>query len=111
MPCNYNEYPADWKDLTAQLREAAGHKCELCYAPNQTNVVRVQDAAQPWYEVKNMHDWPGLKVSRIVLTVHHIDGDKKNNVKHNLIVLCQRCHLRLDLYRHIQKRAAKKGRL
>lgn len=28
-----------------------------------------------------------------VLTVHHLDGNKSNNVDWNLACLCQRCHL------------------
>jgi hypothetical protein len=38
------------------------------------------------------------------LTVHHINDDIKDNHKLNLIALCQRCHLRLDLKRHVEKR-------
>lgn len=29
----------------------------------------------------------------VVLTVHHLDGDKKNNELFNLVPLCQKCHL------------------
>ena len=34
------------------------------------------------------------------LTVHHLDGDKRNCTPENLVALCQRCHLTLQaLYR------------
>jgi 5-methylcytosine-specific restriction endonuclease McrA len=85
MPCNYKEYPNNWRWLSAQLRKAADNLCELCHAAN----------GQPHW----------LTGSRVILTVHHIDGNKQNNVKQNLIVLCQRCHLRLDLQKHMEHRA------
>jgi len=85
MPCDYKEYPENWKWLTSQLKKGAGNKCELCHAEN----------GQPHW----------LTNSKVVLTVHHIDSDKSNNTKQNLIVLCQRCHLRLDLAKHMKKRA------
>jgi hypothetical protein len=31
--------------------------------------------------------------SRVVLTCHHIDGDRNNNSLDNLVPLCQACHL------------------
>jgi hypothetical protein len=42
--------------------------------------------------------------TKIIITVHHIDSDKKNSHPLNLLALCQRCHLRLDLQKHIAKR-------
>lgn len=89
MPCNYKEYPDNWKWLSRQLRLDAGNKCELCHAAN----------GDPHW----------LTGSKVILTVHHIDSDKQNNAKQNLIVLCQRCHLRLDLHKHMKKRAARKS--
>ncbi len=85
MPINYKEYHPYWKTISKDLiKNRAENRCELCGAGN-----------------KEPHWKTG---SKVVLTVHHIDGEKKNNSPLNLIVLCQRCHLRLDLPFKIKKR-------
>lgn len=65
------EYPGDWAEIAASVKEAAGWKCARCGHP---------------------HDRP----SGHVLTVHHADGDKSNCLWWNLLPLCQRCHLRIQ---------------
>lgn len=87
MPINYKDYPENWKWLTKQLKLKHDNRCELCNAEN----------GKPHWRTN----------SKVVLTVHHIDSDKTNNNVMNLIVLCQRCHLRLDLYKHIKKRKSR----
>ena len=89
MPINYKEYPKNWKWLSKQIRKREGDKCYFCFARN------------------GQKHW--LTGSKVVLTVHHIDGDKKNNKPLNLIALCQRCHLRLDLEKHIKNRKRTRG--
>ena len=86
---NKSLYPRNWKEISNRIRFGrAKSKCELCDAE---------------------HDKPHWKTgSRVVLTVHHIDGDKNNNSEYNLIALCQRCHLRLDLEKHIKNRQKNK---
>lgn len=44
------------------------------------------------------------KVTRIILTVAHIDRDRTNNRFQNLAALCQRCHLRHDGAQHVANR-------
>lgn len=109
MPCDYKEYPDNWKWLSKQLRKDRGNKCELCYAPNGLNVARFDNSSvHTWEYLSEVDDrWGDYKKTKIVLTVHHIDSDKQNNDLRNLIVLCQRCHLRLDLHKHIKNRKAK----
>lgn len=84
MPINYKDYPENWKEIRANIIERAGNRCELCDAENH----------KPHWKTG----------SKVVLTIHHIDGNKNNNNPLNLIALCQRCHLRLDLYKHIKNR-------
>jgi hypothetical protein len=104
MPCDYKDYPSNWKILRKAILSRARHKCELCYAPNGFLVFRF----------KNNHDYPwslrkyveGTE-TKIVLTIHHIDFDKKNSNLLNLIALCQRCHLKLDMQRHVTNRRKK----
>jgi 5-methylcytosine-specific restriction endonuclease McrA len=80
MPIDYKNYHPSWKLISKAVRIKAYGKCELCHAEN---------GEKHWFTN-----------SKVVLTVHHIDCDKNNNSKHNLIALCQRCHLRLDLEHH-----------
>lgn len=84
MPINYKEYHPEWKKISKSIIEKAKNMCDLCNAEN----------GEPHWKTG----------SKVVLTVHHIDGNKQNNSKINLIALCQRCHLRLDLAKHISNR-------
>ena len=114
MPMNYQDYNPGWKEISKGIiwGRAAG-KCELCFVPNNTIVWRPNKKYQkgsvyPWY-LRIEDKW--LKQCRqttIVLTVHHIDSNKKNDDSLNLLALCQKCHLRLDLAKHIRNRKAKK---
>lgn len=80
-----SKYPSNWKEISKEQLKRAGNKCELCSAMN----------AEPHWKTG----------STVVLTVHHIEeleSLEEHNSYPNLIVLCQRCHLRLDLGRHIR---------
>jgi len=101
MPCDYKQYPDNWKWLSKQAIADAGNRCELCYAPNGVTVNRKKDGQYPW----ELAHQGGGKDTKIILTVHHINHDKKDSTKQNLIALCQRCHLRLDLVHHMKNRA------
>jgi len=77
MPCDYSKYPVNWPEIRQAILERAENKCELCGAENH----------QP-------HPITG---SRVVLTIAHIDQNRENNKPWNLLALCQRCHLKIDL--------------
>jgi 5-methylcytosine-specific restriction endonuclease McrA len=62
-------YGKDWPLIAIQIKTEAKWKCEECGAPQSLE-----------------------KGHR--LTVHHKDGNPKNNTRTNLECLCQRCHLR-----------------
>lgn len=64
-----NTYNDDGKEKRRQAREAAGNKCIRCGSPSV----------------------PGR-----ILTCHHFDGDKSNDAWHNLLPLCQVCHLQVQ---------------
>jgi len=106
MPIDYKEYPENWKWLSKQVIKDAGNKCELCFAPNGIIVGRFNsDYSHPWEYTETLDECGvDFKETKIVLTVHHIDGNKMNSTKQNLIALCQRCHLRLDLLKHMNNR-------
>jgi hypothetical protein len=104
MPIDYKKYPIDWKDIVKLQKIRAGDRCELCGVPNKETVYR--DEFGIWFSLRP----EGIQTSvKIILTTHHIDGDLKNNKYPNLILVCQRCHLRLDLAKHINNK--KKRRL
>jgi len=75
MPIDKTKYVRNWKELSKSLKEAVGYKCELCGISNGSINTKTG--------------------SKVVLTVHHIDKNTMNNDLCNLIVLCQKCHLRL----------------
>jgi len=64
-----NDYNADGKQKRDEARARVGHKCIRCGSPSV----------------------PGR-----ILTVHHFDGDKANDVWWNLLALCQVCHLQVQ---------------
>lgn len=66
-----DEYPEDWPAVAQRIKAGAGWRCERCRHP---------------------HD----RASGHVLTVHHLDGDKRNCADWNLAALCQRCHLSIQ---------------
>ena len=65
------EYPADWPQISAQVKADAGHKCIRCGEHHNTS-------------------------EGYMLTVHHLDLNKSNCRWWNLAALCQRCHLRIQ---------------
>jgi len=81
---DWSKYPKEWKKISKAVIEKANNCCKLCPSANY----------KPHWKTG----------SKVVLTVHHIDGNINNNSKYNLIALCQRCHLILDLELHIGKR-------
>ena len=85
MPINYKDYHPKWRLISKLIRfRRAQNKCEQCNAMN--------------YEP---HPVTG---SKVILTVAHMDRDKKNNRFDNLKALCQRCHLHHDIAQHVENR-------
>jgi len=106
MPCNYAEYHPDWKNISRQIKEQAGWKCEFCNAPHNVVIVRTKGSDQ-WrhltdgeYLYGDDHGKDG-RVTKVILTVAHLDHVKANNDPANLRALCQRCHLIWDMEHHV----------
>lgn len=117
-------YPANWKQIRAEILARAHNRCEKCGRPNHKLVVvspngdwvGVSDAglqngnwsdengnwiAFPVGYYDNINDGnPGYRMVKTVLTISHQDHNPQNNANSNLKALCQRCHLRYDAKEH-----------
>lgn len=71
-PTEIERYPPDWDEISLNVREEAGWRCEWCGARQ----------GEP-------HPVTG---STVVLTVAHLDHDPSHCERSNLRALCQRCH-------------------
>ena len=68
-------YTADWKDVSAKTRAAAGYICSVC------NV--------------------DLSSHRHLCDVHHMNGVKSDNSSSNLTVVCKDCHRKQPMHQGI----------
>lgn len=57
----------NWRDVKEKIFQERPYQCEEC----------------------GISEWRGQK---IILQVHHIDGNKSNNTRNNLKILCPNCH-------------------
>jgi len=80
------EYTSDWDKRAAEIKKAVGYRCQMC--------------RKQCYKPKER-----VRTTKKVLTVHHINGDTKNDALVNLIALCAPCHLRVEA---MNKRLLKK---
>lgn len=138
MPCDYSQYPADWKERRARVLARAGQIvddngrvfaeacCEFCHAPNHTAIFRRKNDRLKWRYPNACdlgEDDPDYRPTNVVLTIAHLDrtGPPGPNdgpldcPDDRLAALCQACHLHLDRERHQAKaratRLAKAGAL
>jgi hypothetical protein len=104
MPCNYKDYPPNWKtEIRPAILQRDGNKCKFCGVGNHD--VGYRDATGDWHKLEptmegeteglDAQAW-GFKVIWIILTIAHLDHDLKNNDYSNLAALCQLCHNRYD---------------
>lgn len=122
MPCNYNDYPKNWKtEIRPAILTRAFNHCEFCNIKNRIIIIRgerngkevYQDDGGNIYDANNSYkigsDYLGTVGDKpfveIVLTIMHLDHDTKNNDYSNLKAGCQRCHNRYDSeYRKANRR-------
>ncbi|WP_020395373.1 hypothetical protein [Thiolinea disciformis] len=116
-------YPANWKQLSTDLKAKAGWECQGCgmpqyglafwdeglgryqlikgnrfydqleYTESYKSAIAAKQHLEQWCDYPN-------KLIIIVLTVAHLDHDPTNNDPSNLRVLCGRCHLQYDEPHH-----------
>lgn len=120
------QYADDGKARRLQVRAKAGHRCVRCHHPFESGKhgkgewspcdERCTHAAPIRFRTKAFPlDWSysptrfAFQISEFIrdgrgeieaqwriLTVHHLDGDKGNDVWWNTLALCQRCHLEIQ---------------
>ncbi len=119
MPIDVKDYHPKWTLISRLIRyQRAKNKCEWCSAPNGKVIRRYKDdtievapdiqQSWGWGNIRWFNDkFHGLfdfKLTKIVLTVAHLDQDKDNNQFSNLAALCQKCHLGHDAQQHARNR-------
>ena len=128
MPFRRQLYPDDWEAIVAAVRARSGDKCERCGAVNGERGA-FDPAAGKW---EPLRVWVDRTIAaggqcevipnhprhfpRVVLTTAHQDyaggpcrceeaTGRKCGVLEHLACLCARCHLALDLPRHLMNAA------
>ena len=111
MPINYKDYPPNWKtEIRPAVLARANNCCEECGAPNYATIYRPEKGKPDWKfafgDAEDAMALDGVKITKIVLTIAHLDHDKHNHSVQidRLKALCQRCHLKYDLPHHIANR-------
>lgn len=101
-PCDRDRYPKNWKSIRASILERAGHRCEFCGIDNGALGRRRCDGTFERFEglEAEIASLEGVRLTRIVLTIAHLDHMPENNADSNLRALCQRCHLLHDREQH-----------
>jgi hypothetical protein len=127
-PENRDRYPANWKDLSAAVKDAQGWRCGFCNLKHGERICRgtgenaetFQDADGYVHDANTgarlgrvrMGDYEGSKWVTVVLTTAHLDHRPENCDSANLKALCQRCHLRYDAEHHRRNaQATRRSRL
>mgnify|MGYP001190321898 CR=1 FL=1 len=63
----------------------------------KSRIIQEQNGKCSWCGISSWRNFP------IVLQLDHIDGNRKNNKRENLRVLCPNCHTQTDTYCSIKK--------
>lgn len=87
-PENAGRYPANWREIVAQVRERSGNRCE-------------GSPIYPECRAGNGEPHP-VTGSTVVLTTAHLDHVPEHCDLENLRHWCQRCHLTYDHEHHQQ---------
>lgn len=109
-------YPREWHaEIKHAVRAEAGHRCVRCGHPYRNGEhgngewSRCDERCRHggpvrWSNGASWEDYDGpdetiavyVDARWRILTVHHLDGDKRNCRWWNLAALCQRCHLTIQ---------------
>lgn len=100
MPINYIYYAPNWKDVVRpEALKRAGYRCQRCKAPNKALIWR--DKSGDWTQFPESDIQRGFverkNLTKIILTIAHLNHLTFDNRPENLQALCQKCHLHHDL--------------
>ncbi len=120
MPIDYKTYHPKWSLISRLIRFVrANNRCEKCGVLNGSFINRFKDGSykyafpvqlEEFYYLTKKQSYSTqqaltrLELTKIVLTVAHIDHDKNNNRFWNLAAWCQKCHLQHDIKQHVANR-------
>ncbi len=121
MPMNPDDYAPNWNEISQRIRTIrAGNVCERCGVENHAIIHRhgsngeynlaTDDELSQLKKLREVERWGiwrclnYLRLTKIILTVAHLDRDRTNNADSNLAALCQRCHLGHDMTQHVRNR-------
>lgn len=105
-----SEYSKNWADtVRPSILKRDNYRCKRCnvghrkigYYNNVKLFVECDSFMVDWCKRNN------IKVIRIILQVHHKNGNKKDDADSNLVSLCPRCHLKEEADLNIIKRKVK----
>jgi len=98
MPCDYRNYPPNWKtEIRPDILDRARDCCE-------------GSPKYPKCRAANYEPHP-VTGKRVVLTIAHFDHDRTNNDYDNLWAWCQKCHNNHDAKHRAETRRKKSGQL
>lgn len=100
-PENRERYPANWKEIREMALLRAGNRCENCDVPN--GGWRNNETGETTASSQLAGRWAmrgDCAVTKIVLTIAHLDHQPENCEPANLRAWCQRCHLAYDAEHH-----------
>lgn len=105
MPCDYRNYPKNWKAIRAEILERSKSQCECwgeCGDPHNFTV-----RGMGKWRCLEMHGAQAAKFNgRVCLTIAHLNHKTRDSRRKNLKAMCQRCHNRYDRpYRDANRRA------
>ncbi len=110
MPIDYSKYHPQWKShIRPKILSRAKFRCEQCSREHLKYYLKNDKESFGALDL-NYLTWcaeRSIPVTKIVLTIAHLNHDVTDNREENLKALCQRCHLNHDRPHNIAKRKTK----
>lgn len=95
MPCDYKNYPKNWKAIRQEILKRANNLCEFCGAENYAWGYRAESGRFIQAHPDDMLA-QDRKYIKIILTIAHMNHKTMDSRRSNLKALCQRCHNNYD---------------
>jgi 5-methylcytosine-specific restriction endonuclease McrA len=107
MAIDKSRYSKNWGKIRKAILARAGNCCEECGIANGAPIPRATSTQgsmfPPSPPATDLFGDPIQRVSRVVLTIAHLDHTPENCEPENLKALCQRHHLAYDLDYHVEE--------